>query len=225
MVAIGACAGFSAQLAVWQALIQRLNRDPGDFLVHVNTKSNESFVYGESINQFLFVCPPDRLSFLSVAAGNLRSDQELPDIRELAAHVMRTVGTEEFGVPRYPAPDEIAELPRMALEKTFQIVAHYFQRDAYPTENWPALLGAIAFRIIDSKKHLLAPARAIRMLLESAVPMSKIDPSMVKGINLGIDWRLADKWSSRARTIASVQAQADLINEVRRAMPNSLERH
>ncbi|CAG2145723.1 hypothetical protein LMG31506_03243 [Cupriavidus yeoncheonensis] len=180
MVAIGACGGFAAQLAVWRTLIQPFNRNPGDFLVHAQTKSNESFILGESINHFLFVTRPDRLSFLSTAAGGLQDNHELPNISELAAHVMQTMGRETFGIPRYPGPGQYMEEPRAALNRTFGIVASYFLKDGHPPKNWPALLGLIARRIIDTHKHVLPPASAVKMLLESAVPMSKIDRGRVE---------------------------------------------
>ncbi|WER45623.1 hypothetical protein CupriaWKF_15200 [Cupriavidus sp. WKF15] len=223
MVSIGACGGFAAQLAVWHTLIQPTHRNPGDFLVHARTRSNESFILGEAINQFLFVAGPDRLSFLSTAAACLQGAHQLPDIRELAAHAIRTMGSEAFGVPRFPGPGQFLEQPRVALNKIFKIVADCFRRDNHSPANWPALLGIVAFRIIDAHKHILPPASAVKMLLESAVPMSKIDPSTVNGIEFDVDWKLKEKWSNRALDINDVQAQRELLAEVFQAMPARLD--
>src|SRR5262249_13476339 len=77
--AVGACAGFAAQVAVWLELILPNHRNPGDFLVHASTTSKESFFFGEAISQFLFSTPPDRVSFLTLAAALLASASELPD--------------------------------------------------------------------------------------------------------------------------------------------------
>ena len=69
--ALGACAGFAAQVAVWRELVLPHNRNPGDFLAYATTKSNETFFVGEAINLFLFSLPPDRMSFLTLAASAL----------------------------------------------------------------------------------------------------------------------------------------------------------
>src|SRR5215467_7542182 len=83
--AVGACAGFAAQVAVWRELVFPTNRNPGDFLAYVALKeSREIFFFGEGINQFLFSITADRVSFLSLAGVSLSNAAELPDIRELA---------------------------------------------------------------------------------------------------------------------------------------------
>jgi hypothetical protein len=99
--AVGACAGFAAQVAVWRELVLPRNKNPGEFLVYANTKSKETFFLGEAINQFLFATPPDRLSFLSVAGAALSSPSELLDIAELARHVGRSLGTEGLDGPGF----------------------------------------------------------------------------------------------------------------------------
>src|SRR5436189_4652598 len=76
--ALGVCAGFAAQIAVWRELVLPNKRNPGDFLVFFTTNSGELFYFGEAINQLLFSTGPDRLSFLSLAAGTLSSASELP---------------------------------------------------------------------------------------------------------------------------------------------------
>src|ERR1700730_13373991 len=109
--ALGACAGFAAQIAVWRELILPQKRNPGDFLVFFTTKSGELFYFGEAINQFLFSTGPHRLSFLSLAAGTLSSASELPDIGELLRHVTQSIGSESFGRPRVPPSIDLPELP------------------------------------------------------------------------------------------------------------------
>jgi hypothetical protein len=119
--ALGACAGFAAQVAVWRELVLPTSRNPGDFLVYVTMKSHEILFFGEAINQFLFSTMPDRLSFLSLAAGTLSNASELLDIGELAAHVARSVSTESFGRPRVPP---VVDLPGLPLAQLYQLAVH-----------------------------------------------------------------------------------------------------
>ncbi|WP_109127390.1 hypothetical protein [Dyella sp. C11] len=222
MVAIGACAGFSAQLAVWKTLVQPADRDPGDFLCNARTKAGEAFVMGDAINQFLWATLPDRLSFLSTAAGGLGDASELPDLAELARYVIQTMGNETFGVPRYPRPGEYAELPRIALKKVFPNVVRQFERDGHPVAHWPALLGLIAWRIMNAKQNELKSAHAIAMLMESAVPMSRIDPSTMDTPRFDIDWKLGQRWGGRAMTSDTGQ-RAQLFADIHAALPSNLE--
>lgn len=222
MVAIGACAGFAAQLAVWQGLVQPQGRDPGEYLYHAKANNGDRFVFGEAINQFLFATLTDRISFLSTAAGLLKSREELPDIGELLQHVSSTVGSETFGVPRYPAPGEIADLPRVALSKTFHNAVRSFQLDGHPPEHWPALLGLIAWRAMDARKDQIQARDAVRILFESAVPMSKIDPSTVTGIDLGIDWKFDRPWSNTALNFYKQPDVASALRTIHAALPAAL---
>jgi hypothetical protein len=210
--AVGACGGFAAQVAVWRELVLPSNRNPGEFLVYANTKSKETFFFGEAINQFLFATPPDRLSFLSVAGAALSSPSELLDIAELAGHVADSLGTEGFGRPRIPPSVDLPELPRDALTRTWGKVARILQTHR-PAE-WPAVLGAVALNIIDTKRKALAPPVAIRILLEAAVPISKLNPATVE--QSGVRFPSVTEWSMRA---LQPEHQQEIVAEVRRAMP------
>ena len=105
LTALGACAGFASQMAVWGELIEPNKRNPGDFVVSFQTTSGETFIFGESINLFLFATMPDRLSFASVAGALLGSTKNFPDITELLRHVSSTLGGESFGRPRFRRED------------------------------------------------------------------------------------------------------------------------
>jgi hypothetical protein len=210
--ALGACAGFAAQVAVWRELVLPHNRNPGDFLAYATTKSNETFFVGEAINLFLFSSPPDRMSFLTLAASALSGASELPDIAELARHTVQALGSEAFGRPRVPSSVNLVELPRIALMKTWGKTAHIL-RDCRPAE-WPALLGAAAYNIVTSNRGFLAPPIALRILLEAAVPMSKLNPATVE--QSGIPAPRLTEWSMRA---LRPENQQEIVAEVRSAMP------
>jgi hypothetical protein len=210
--ALGACAGFAAQIAVWRALILPKQRSPGDFLIFANTKSHETFIFGEAINQFLFSTGPDRLSFLSLAAGMLSNASQLPDIGELAGHVAKSAGSDSFGRPRVPPSIDLPELPRAALARTWGKTAQILN-DCRPAE-WPVLIGAVARTIIDANRTVLAPPLAVKILLEAAVPMSKLNPATIEGS--GVPAPVFANWSMRALKPENNKA---IVAEVRAAMP------
>jgi hypothetical protein len=212
--AIGACAGFAAQIAVWRELISPALRDPGDFLILATTKLNEHFLFGDAINLFLFATMADRLSFLSLAGGSLRNASELPDIGELARHVAASIGSDQFGRPRLPSGIDLPELPYAALTRTWKKAARTLQncRD-YRAGEWPALLGAVAKNLMDANPQL-SPAGAVKILLEAAVPISKLDPAIVE--HSGIPAPKFSNWSNRA---VRPENHRKIVDEVRAAMP------
>ena len=210
--AVGACAGFAAQVAVWRELVLPTERNPGDFFVYAITKSRETFFFGEAINLFLSSMMPDRVSFLSLAATGLSNVSELLDIGELASHVSRTLGTDAFGRPRVPPSVKVPELPRGALTRTWGRAAHVL-RDCRPAE-WPALLGAAAYNIVRANRKQLAPPLALRVLFEAAVPMSKVNPASVA--QSGVPPPILTEWSMRAVRPDSAR---EILSEVRHAMP------
>jgi hypothetical protein len=210
--ALGACAGFAAQVAVWRDLVLPAKRNPGDFFVYTTAKSHEIFLFGEAINQFLLSTMPDRLSFLNLAAASLRNASELLDIPELLAHVINSMGTDHFGRPRTPPSVDLPELPRDALTRTWGKATRILEEHR-PGE-WPALLGATAYNIVTSHRKSLAPSMAVKILLEAAVPMSKLNPATVE--QSGIPAPSLTNWSMRALRPENTQA---IFAEVRSAMP------
>jgi hypothetical protein len=210
--ALGACAGFAAQVAVWRDLILPRNRNPGDFLVFATTKSRENYFFGDATNLFLLATTADRLSFLSLAAATLRNASELPDIGDVARYVAKSVGAENFGQPRIPPGIDLPELPRAALTRTWQKAAHIL-RDC-PAAEWPALFGAAAGNIISANRQILAPLVAVKLLLEAAVPMSKLNPVTVE--HSGVPAPLLTDWSNRALRPENSQ---EIQREILAAMP------
>jgi hypothetical protein len=210
--ALGACAGFAAQVAVWRELILPTQRNPGDFLFYTAPKSGGTFFFGDAINIFLFLTRPDRLSFLSLAAGPLSASSELPDIGELVTRIAGSVGTESFGQPRLPPSVDLPELPRAALTKTWGNAA-ILLREHRPAE-WLALFGAAAYNMINANREFLAPPIAVRILLEAAAPTSKLDPTTVD--QSGIPAPVLSNWSMRA---VDPKNSDEILAEVRGVMP------
>jgi hypothetical protein len=212
MNAVGACAGFAAQIAVWRELILPKNRNPGDFLIYLTTQTGEVLLLGEAINQYLVSTGNDRVSFLSLGAGTLTSASQLPDLGEIFRHVVQSMGSDGFGRPRLPPSIELPDLPRAALDRTWRKAAQIL-KDSRPAE-WPALFGATAYVIIDANRKTLAPPNAVKILLEAAIPMSKLNPATVAGS--GIPAPSFANWSNRA---ARAESDRDIVVETRAAMP------
>jgi hypothetical protein len=147
-----------------------------------------------------------------LAAATLSNPAELCDIPDLLRHVVGTMGWETFGRPRVPPTVSLPELPRAALSRTWPKVVDAL-RDHRPAE-WPVLLGAAANKITYANRTQLAPPTAVRILLEAAVPMSKLNPATVE--QSGIQMPKLTGWSARA---VQTDQQGTIIREVQSIMP------
>ena len=210
--AVGACAGFAAQAAVWRELVVKPGRNPGDVFVKLSPGGGELHYDSEAVSQFVFATGPDHLSFLSFPAAALANPAELPDVRHIARHVTATIGTAAFGRPRLPSFVGLAEGPRDALVRCWGPTAAILQ--GRRASEWPALLGAVAYMIIRMNRAEIAPRLAVTILLEAAVPMSTLDPATVPGSGIVIP--PVAVWRGRAATAEAREAIAD---EAREVMP------
>jgi hypothetical protein len=146
-------------------------------IMTVGGKDGRTYLTGDAINGPLFEA---QYSVRNVVCG--RAPQygvaELPDAAELAVHVIKTMGTSEFGVPRLRAGEHAASEPPISYVRAFWPVMLPIVRLYCPRESDGPLLFALAAQeAIDLCKATLAPATAMRLALECAVPMSRISPT------------------------------------------------
>lgn len=212
LVAIGACGGFAAQHAVWLEFVTMQRRNPGDFLAFARDQSGRRYYLGDAINHFLFLTARNRLSFLSLAGSGVSDRSDVPDQIEVCRHVATTLGTDQFGIPRLPEGWQIHELPQAALGRCWTHVSSIL-RPLRPAE-WPALMGAVAAKVLAPHAQRLGYAGPLKLLFESAVPMSRFDPTEVEGS--GFSTPSFDDWSDRAIQQDAFQT---ITNEVCAVMP------
>ena len=114
-------------------------------------------------------------SFVEGAARHLGAES-LPDVGEIAGHVASTVGTDSFGVPRWPEGHRAPDLPINYVTHLWPAVKPVLESLTAAPSEWPILLGLAAQKAMLTSKDALDPAVAARIVLECAAPMGKIDP-------------------------------------------------
>ena len=134
-----------------------------------------ALLFGDAINQPLAEAPLSLWALLAGQAEHL-GDHELPDLEAIIAHVTQSVGTPEFGKPRLPpGHDEIRFTPQESLELLWQpFVASLLQALEVPAADWPLACGLAIQELMAQGKDVLAPHLAATIVMECAVPMSKI---------------------------------------------------
>jgi hypothetical protein len=181
---IGALAGFSAQMSIRKSLIEPQQLDPDNILVEVVTKNGEKYYFSDFLNWILFenvTQPPYSIWAYVSAAVPDEARPLLPDIADIVSNAARTVGTRQYGVLRLPPAHMPRRLPRAALDEHWQLVQQEFVSSGRDPAHWPYDLAAAAqWQMITSRDTLALPIAAT-IVMEAAIPMSKIDPTTVPG--------------------------------------------
>lgn len=192
MVATGALAGFAAQNAAWTQV-----RKPGAVIpdggLVVAEAGGEKFYLGDLVNAPLVAegfggehALWSLIAGAAVEAGVPMS--ELPDVREMFGHVVGTIGAPGFGIPRAPAEHPPHLTPRKALDAFWPHVKFILSRTDAPgpasgngvaPEHWPIVIGLVARHFLLMAKDTLDPRISLRLIMESAIAMSKVDPTTV----------------------------------------------
>jgi hypothetical protein len=191
--ALGGVAGFFVHLRAQDLVKTPAWQARKDALVDVKTRDGAHYAFGDAINVGLYGSPSDGLglwNYVAPAAGDPEIASKI-DLMEIAAHTAATVGDAAFGVPRVPAEYRPSEPPLAALKRDAPVLLAELQRLKVPTDQYVTLFGGAAQKLVpftagdrdfqvDAK---LPPFEAVRLFMETAVPMSKIDPASI-GIRL-----------------------------------------
>lgn len=171
--ALGGLAGYSCQASVRaQARSQGLGETA--HLVRVEATDGRVYFFGDALNGPL---AESQYSVWSLAAGGAQAAgcADIPDPAEVFAHVAGTVGSPEFGLPRMPSGHSMHDTPLNYVEDFWPQLFPMISRFCPDPAHWPILLGLAIQDIMSQGGDVIDPCDALKIVMESAVPMSKID--------------------------------------------------
>jgi hypothetical protein len=207
LTSIGALAGFAGQTAAFRrvetrdfpgvdpkmasaALAEHLRN--ANLMVVANTKSGESFYFGDLINGYIVPQATNDYSlwnFVAAAAIEAGLDPAgLPDCREMFQFTAQSVGSAEFGVPRVAKGHQPQLAPRAALNLFWPRARFILTREDgpgpakgrhVPPQYWPLVIDLVARQFVLMSKSALDLKIGVTLLMESAIAMSKVDPKTV----------------------------------------------
>ncbi len=181
---IGALAGFAVQMSIRKSVIERKQLDPDTILVEVATKNDEVYYFSDLLNWMLFENmdePPYSVWAYVSAVVPHEYRLLLPDMSEIVSHAARSIGTRLFGVPRLPREHMPQKMPRAALEEHWRFVRAELDASGRDASEWPYDVAAAAqWQMLTGRDALDLPLAA-RIVMEAAIPMSKVDPRTIIG--------------------------------------------
>lgn len=180
--AAGALVGFSAQQAVWEGIVRPGEMSAAKAFVRVDTKSGETYYFGDPVNALLSSLEETQLSIWSlVAMAALTSGApSLPDLGPIFEHCSQTIGTPAFDVPILPGHLALKELPRQALRHWPRIKSTLLT-GSVPPLRWPLEIAMAAKELIIRKKDVLSADIGALVVMQAAIRMSRVDPRKVPG--------------------------------------------
>ncbi len=170
---LGALAGHACQAAVRaQAVAQGLPEEA--LFTTVRTADGKTLFFGDHLNKPL---AEDRYSVWAIAAGGAQEAgcETFPDLNAIFQHVAQDAGSENFGVPRVPEQHQAHDLPLNYLRIIWPALLPLFEKFCPDRTQWPIMLALSAQEVIVMAKDAIDPALALTIVMESAVPMSKVD--------------------------------------------------
>lgn len=177
LCALGALAGYSCQANLRaQATAKGLPETAA--LITVCGANGRSYFFGDPLNQTL---AESQYSVWGIAAGAAQHNgcKTLPDLNSIFAHVTETVGTDAFGIPRLPEGRVTSDTPINYLKVLWPVLFPVVTVFCKQPMEWPILFGVAIQEALDAGKEALSPDIALKIVMESAIPMSKVDLAAV----------------------------------------------
>ena len=174
LAVLGALAGYSCQASVREQA--RLGGSSQESLVVANGTDGKKYFFGDALNKPL---AEDQHSIWGLAADAAQKNgcEQLPDLGAIFKHTAESVGGVAFRIPRIPANHKPGDLPINYLTALWPKVRPTLEEFCAQPSEWPVLLGLSIQDAILKAKGVIDPRLALEIVMEYAVPMSKVDLS------------------------------------------------
>lgn len=175
LTALGAIAGFACQMGLRAEAAAKGVAAP---LAMVRTRDDRTLYVGDALDQAVAGSP---LSLWSLCARSAqRLGAEVLDVDEIFAHAARAAGTPDFDVPRVPRWAKAEDLPINYVRACWPSTRAILEDLRLEPPEWRIAAGLAAQEALLSTKDRVPLEVGLRIVMESAIPMARIDPREVR---------------------------------------------
>lgn len=173
LCALGALAGYSCQASLRAQALAKGMPETAAFQT-VGTKDGKHYFFGDPLNNAL---AGSQHSVWGLAGGAAQhaGARELPDLNEIFQHTSSALGGDQFGIPRVPENHRASDTPINYLKAMWPTFFPTVKLFCPNPVDWPILYGLAIQEAIDAGKNAIDPTLALKIVMESAIPMSKVD--------------------------------------------------
>jgi hypothetical protein len=184
--ALGALAGVFAQVQARAMLRSGAIPQTDTTFAEITTTSGAHYYFGDAINACLMEGTREQPSFWNLAGGAAKDAKiaEKVDVVEIARHAAKEVGGSKFGQPRIDKRYNVTELPIAAVKEHGPwLLVRFLEINLDPPKLMP-VFGSVAQSFAQFAAGEIKEVRAdvpmkradiVRLYMESAIPMSKLD--------------------------------------------------
>jgi hypothetical protein len=171
LCALGAIAGRACQASVRAQSLAAGKEPDAPFRVIVG-EDGRTYLSGDALVRAL---AEDRMSVWNLAAAAARHHgaRSLPDLEEIFEYNARIVGTQKFGLPRLSPEHSVSGLPAEFAGRLWPAVEGVVRMTGDP-KLWPIAAGLAVQEAIAATRDLVAPEIAVKIVMESAIPVSRM---------------------------------------------------
>ncbi|WP_338525625.1 hypothetical protein NUH87_08710 [Pseudomonas batumici] len=170
---LGALAGYSCQASVRADCVARGLPENGLF-ARLTGADGTDYFFGDHLNK-----PMSETEYsvwgLTAAAAHTAGCDPLPDIGDIFTHTVETLGKPGFGIPRVPEQHRASDLPINFLRDVWPVIHPTAKWFCLKPSDWPILYGVAIQEAISLTKTIIDPRMAFIIVMESAIPMSKVN--------------------------------------------------
>lgn len=173
---LGSMAGFSCLLLAYLAQQAGHGKDDPLAIVTFTGADGKKYFFGNLSNGPLLEQEHSVWSLVAGISHHLGSSKT-PDVLETIKHVSATAGGELFGIPRMPEGHNMSDMPRNYVRDLWPILIKDVKAYTSNPSDWPILFAVAAQQVIQESQEVIDPGLAAQIVMECAIPMSKIDPN------------------------------------------------
>ena len=173
LCALGSLAGYACQAALRAHAVAKGQPETAPFQV-VGTKDGRQWFFGDSLNQLL-AGPGHSVWGLLAGGAQQAGCTNFPDLGEMFQHITSVLGSATFGVPRVPDEHAPSDRPAAYLKGLWPALLPTVELFCPESSHWPVLYGLAGQEAIINGQKVLDPCLALRLSMESALSMSKVD--------------------------------------------------
>jgi hypothetical protein len=172
LCALGAVAGHACQASV-RAQAVAAGRSPEAPFKVTQGEDGRRYLSGDAMNGPL---AEHKMSVWNLAAGaaQLHGTQALPNLDEIFEYNASVVGTQTFGLPRLPRDQPVSGTPIEFAKRMWPTAQASVIRHTANPRLWPIAAALAVQEAIAVTKEIISPEIALRIVMESAIPVSKI---------------------------------------------------
>jgi hypothetical protein len=172
LCALGAIAGHACQASVRAQSVATSRGADAPFIVIVGA-DGKRYLSGDAMNGPL---AEHKMSVWNLAAGaaQLHGTQALPNLDEIFEYNASVVGTQKFGMPRLPRDQPVSGMPIEFAKRMWPAAQATAIRHTGNPKLWPIAAALAVQEAIAVTKEIISPEIAVRIVMESAIPVSKI---------------------------------------------------